>query len=101
MALFQKVVSYRPVHHAPVPRAYKPQPQLVPRTPIKTFLPDTWKSLTTLCSRNHLPTPMQFTGWARTASGHPVAEFKCGLCQAVNGFGMDFNTAQPKYLYSK
>jgi hypothetical protein len=44
---------------------------------------------------------MQFSGWARTASGHPVAEFGCGLCHAVNGFGMDFNTAQPKYLYSK
>ncbi|RJP34726.1 MAG: hypothetical protein C4527_01690 [Candidatus Omnitrophota bacterium] len=62
------------------------------------------RRLNLLChneQKHQLPCTMEFVGEGTSATGSPVATYKCPLCSFCQGWVQDFNTGKPKPLWSK
>jgi hypothetical protein len=81
-------------------------PQLAPvfvPVHVRPQLSDRVKNLPVVCTRHGMPIPMRFSGATYSASGHPVGNFRCPIpgCTAVEGYGIDIHTNQPRRIFAR
>lgn len=63
-------------------------------------LPDFVRKLQQMCKHpSHLPCWMHFAGDGTTAKGHAFARYRCPICGAEQGWGIDYRSGKPLRLF--